>query len=109
VLPVSDYHKDVNPNYEMTKQRSPSLIRSLNGWMQSFCSDRGYTYLDYFAAMVDDAGMLKTDLANDGLHPNSEGYRIMAPLALAAINSTVGTGTPAPPQRQPRKKRLFSK
>ena len=109
VLPVSDYHKDVNPNYEMTKQRSPSLIRSLNGWMQSFCSDRGYTYLDYFAAIVDDAGMLKSDLANDGLHPNSEGYRIMAPLALAAINSTVGTGIAAPPQRQPRKKRLFSK
>lgn len=109
VLPVSDYHKDVNPNYEMTKLRSPSLIRSLNGWMQSLSNERGYTYLDYFAAMVDDQGMMKADLADDGLHPNSAGYRIMAPLALSAINSTVGTGAAAPPQRQTRRRRLLSK
>ena len=106
VLPVSDYHKDVNPNYEMTKQRAPSLIRSLNGWMHSLCNDRGYTYLDYYSAMVDDAGMMKADLADDGLHPNSAGYRIMAPLALQAINKTVGTGTPTPPQRPLRRGRL---
>lgn len=105
VLPVSDYHKDVNPNYEMTKQRSPSLIRSLNGWMHSLANDRGYTYLDYFSAMVDDAGMMKTDLADDGLHPNSSGYRIMAPLALDAINKTVGTGGPPPPPQRPLRKR----
>jgi lysophospholipase L1-like esterase len=107
VTPVSDYHKDANPNYERTKQRSPSLIRSLNGWIQSFCKDRGFTYLDYFTAMVDDAGMIKSDLADDGLHPNSAGYRVMAPLALDAINKTVSTGA-APTQRQPRRRRLFS-
>jgi lysophospholipase L1-like esterase len=111
VLPVSDYHKDVNPNYEMTKQRSPSLIRSLNGFMRSLASDRGYTYLDYFSAMVDDAGMLKADLADDGLHPNSAGYRIMAPLALDAVNKTVGVSAAAPPpvQRPLRKRRLKMK
>ena len=106
VLPVSDYHKDVNPNYEMTKQRSPSLIRSLNGWMRSLCNDRGYTYLDYFSAMVDNSGMMKADLADDGLHPNSAGYRIMAPLALDAINKTVGVGSAPPPQPPLRKRRL---
>jgi lysophospholipase L1-like esterase len=109
VLPVSDYHKDVNPNYEMTKQRSPSLIQSLNGWMRSLASDRGYTYVDYFSAMVDDAGMMKADLADDGLHPNSAGYRIMAPLALEGINKTVGSGAaPAPPPAQ-RPQRLTRK
>lgn len=107
VMPVSDYHKNVDPYYERTKVRSPSLIRSLNGWIQSICNDRGYTYLDYFDAMVDKTGMLRADLADDGLHPNSAGYRIMAPLALDAINKTVGTGA-APTQRQPRKHRLFS-
>jgi lysophospholipase L1-like esterase len=58
--------------------------------------------------MVDDAGMLKADLADDGLHPNSKGYRIMAPLALEAIDKTVGAGA-QPTQRQPRKRRLLSK
>jgi len=108
VLPVSDYHKDVDPNYARTHDRSPSLIQSLNGWMKSFCEDRGYTYLDYFSAMVDDKGMMKADLADDGLHPNSMGYRIMAPLALAAIDKTVVTGAPET-QRPARKHRLFSK
>ena len=106
VLPVSDYHKDVNPNYEMTKQRSPSLIRSLNGWMKSLANDRGYVYVDYFSAMVDDAGMMKADLANDGLHPNSAGYRIMAPLALDGITKTVGQAAAPSPQRPLRKRRL---
>jgi lysophospholipase L1-like esterase len=35
--------------------------------------------------MVDDHALLRKDLATDGLHPNDAGYRIMAPLAEAAI------------------------
>jgi acyl-CoA thioesterase I len=35
--------------------------------------------------MVDDKGFLKKDLADDGLHPNPAGYKIMAPLADTAI------------------------
>jgi acyl-CoA thioesterase-1 len=35
--------------------------------------------------MVDDKGMLKRDLSDEGLHPNAAGYKIMAPLAEAAI------------------------
>ena len=42
-------------------------------------------YLDYFSALVDDKGMLKHDLSDDGLHPNAAGYKIMAPLAEKAI------------------------
>lgn len=108
VLPVSDYHKDVNPNYEMTKQRPPAPIQSLNGWMKNLCSNRGYAWVDYFSAMVDAAGMLKADLADDGLHPNSKGYRIMAPLALEAIDKTLRAPAP-PPQPPARKRRLLFK
>jgi lysophospholipase L1-like esterase len=32
---------------------------------------------------------LKADLADDGLHPNSKGYRIMAPIALEAIDKVL--------------------
>lgn len=107
VLPVSDYHKDVNPAYEMTKFRPPDQIRALNSWMQSFCLQRNYTFLDYYSEMADASGRIKADLADDGLHPNSNGYRIMAPLALTAINKT--SAAPAPqPQQKPRKHRFFS-
>jgi lysophospholipase L1-like esterase len=114
VLPVSDYHKDVNPSYEMTPIRPPVLIRALNDWIKSLCTRRNYIYLDYYSEMVDAAGFLKADLADDGLHPNSAGYRIMAPLAQTAIESVVRTrttapaSTPATPVKQ-RKHRLFAK
>jgi len=36
--------------------------------------------------MVDGKGLLKRDLATDGLHPNKGGYAVMAPLAQAAID-----------------------
>jgi len=105
VLPVSDYHKDTNPAYEMTKGRPPIYIKALNDWLKSFCEQRGYTYLDYYSAMADSAGMLKADLADDGLHPNSAGYRVMAPLALAAVQKVSG---PAPAQPRKQRKRLFN-
>jgi len=85
ILPVSDHHKDVNPNYERTPGRPPEKIRELNAWLAAMCKARGFRYLDYFSAMVDENGQLRADLAEDGLHPNAEGYKIMAPLAQAAI------------------------
>jgi len=48
-------------------------------------------YLDYFNAMVDEKGLLKRDLAEDGLHPNKAGYAIMAPLAQAAIERALSS------------------
>ena len=41
--------------------------------------------MDHFSAMVDAEGLLRKELADDGLHPNDAGYRIMALLAEAAI------------------------
>ncbi len=104
VLPVSDYHKDVNPNYEMTKTRPLATIRALNDWMKAFCARRDCLYLDYYSSLVDADGYLKADVADDGLHPNGAGYRIMAPLALAAIDKVVEAAPAAPKQK---KRRFF--
>ncbi len=86
LLPVSDYHKGVNRQNERSIQRPPPAILEINRWLQSFCKERGYLYVDYFAPLVDKAGFLRADLADDGLHPNAAGYRLMAPVALAAID-----------------------
>lgn len=99
ILPVSDYHKDQNPAYEMTKRRPPDQIRSLNQWLKSFCQNRGFTYLNYFDALADGGGMLKKEAADDGLHPNATGYRLMAPLAADAIQKTLGIAPPATKKR----------
>jgi len=39
--------------------------------------------------MVDDKGFLKNELSDDGLHPNAQGYVVMAPLADAAITASL--------------------
>lgn len=105
VLPVSDYHKDEDPTYERRLQRPPAFIKALNDWLQKFCTQRGYTYLDYYTAMVDPAGQLPADLSDDGLHPNAKGFRVMAPLASAAIAKTVA---PVVTSEKPKKRGLAS-
>ena len=82
VLPVHNY----TPKSEnFFAQRSPEKILALNRWMKNYCESNGCVYLDYFSPMVDSGGLLKKELAEDGLHPNPDGYAIMAPLAEAAI------------------------
>jgi lysophospholipase L1-like esterase len=96
VTPVGDAHMDVNPAYERTKIRPPMFINALNDWIQRLCAARGYVYLDYFSALMDKRGLLPADLSDDGLHPNSKGFRLMAPVALAAIQKTLKPPAPAP-------------
>jgi lysophospholipase L1-like esterase len=80
VLPIHDYGKT-----KMSERRAPDQILKLNEFLKSYCKANGHTYLDYFSKMLDDKGMLKAELANDGLHPNAEGYKVMAPMADAAV------------------------
>ncbi len=94
ILPVHDYNKEQNPAYEMTKRRPMETIKVVNDWLLAFCKTRGYVYLDYFSAMLDERGMLKQELANDGLHPNAAGYKVMAPLAEAAIDKVARPEVP---------------
>jgi lysophospholipase L1-like esterase len=108
VLPVSDYHKADNKSYERTPARPPIFIKALNEWIESFCANRHHVYLNYHAAMVDETGQLKEDLGDDGLHPNAKGYRIMAPLALDAIQKALPPkpmAAPAVTTGKPGKKR----
>jgi lysophospholipase L1-like esterase len=84
VLPIHDYGKT-----KMSERRSPEQILKLNDWLKAYCKTSSHLYLDYFIKMVDDKGMLKAEVANDGLHPNAEGYKIMAPLAESAIEQAL--------------------
>ena len=88
LLPVNNYTEDAKESYAL---RPRERILALNKWLKNYCAQNGLVYLDYFSAMVDDKGMLKRDLSDEGLHPNAAGYKIMAPLAEKAI-AKAGTG-----------------
>jgi lysophospholipase L1-like esterase len=82
VLPVHSY---TEKSKNSVARHSPANILALNEWLMDYCNKNGLIYLDYFGAMVDDRGWLKKELSDDGLHPNAAGYKVMAPLAEAAI------------------------
>jgi lysophospholipase L1-like esterase len=84
VLPIHDYGKT-----KQSERRPPEQILKLNQWLKNYCAANGHVYLDYYSKMVDEKDMLKADLANDGLHPNAEGYRMMVPMADAAIQQAL--------------------
>jgi lysophospholipase L1-like esterase len=87
VLPVHNYTPQ---SQNMYAQRSPEKILELNRWIKTYVAAHpDSVYLDYFTAMVDDKGLLKRDLAEDGLHPNAAGYKLMAPLAESAIEKAL--------------------
>jgi len=88
VLPVNDYTERSKMFFPL---RSPAQILELNRWIKDYAAQNGCIYLDYFSPMVDDKGLLKRDLADDGLHPNDSGYAIMAPLAQKAIEQALAT------------------
>jgi lysophospholipase L1-like esterase len=86
VTPVNNYTPE---SLELFAGRSPAKILELNNWLKDYCLSKGCVYLDYFSVMVNDKGLLKRGLAEDGLHPNAAGYKIMAPLAQDAIEKAL--------------------
>lgn len=78
VLPAYDYP------WKRGLEPAPK-IAALNSWIRSYADATGAVYVDYHTAMADARGGLRAELTRDGVHPNAAGYRVMAPLAEAAI------------------------
>jgi lysophospholipase L1-like esterase len=111
VLPVSDYPYEAQESargqqpaappaggrgggrgfmlQRMTTSHPAADIAALNTWMKAYAQRVNAVYVDYASALADDKGMLKQGLADDGLHPNAGGYKIMAPLVSAAIRQAL--------------------
>jgi lysophospholipase L1-like esterase len=89
VIPVHNYTAASELTYP---RRPPDQIAALNRWLKDYAATSGSVYLDYAAAMSDDKQLLRRELAEDGLHPNQAGYKIMAPLAEQAIAKALAGG-----------------
>ncbi len=100
ILPISDYHKETDANYLRSAARPPGTILELNKWLAEMCRKRGIVYLDYFSKTVDSNGYLQAELADDGLHPNSQGYGAMTPLAHEAIVQAFASRKKAPKRKR---------
>jgi lysophospholipase L1-like esterase len=80
ITPIADYGRN-----KMSEGRPPADILKLNAWIKEYAARAHAIYADYFSVLVDGAGALKPGISGDGLHPNPDGYKLMAPVAEAAI------------------------
>jgi lysophospholipase L1-like esterase len=84
VMPVSDYTRN-----KQTVARPPADILKLNAWLREYAVKAHAVFADYYAATVDDKGMLREGYSDDGLHPNAKGYELVAPVAESAIQKAL--------------------
>jgi lysophospholipase L1-like esterase len=67
---------------------APKVDR-LNAWLTKYASEKGVVYVDYHSAMKDARDGLPSNLSKDGVHPNADGYAVMAPLVEAGIQKAL--------------------
>jgi lysophospholipase L1-like esterase len=79
ILPVSHYP----PQQQAIFTRE---IGALNLWLQTYAANQHLIYVNYYAAMADGTGSLKSSYSPDGVHPNAAGYGIMQSLVQQAMD-----------------------
>ena len=60
-----------------------------NSILKNYCNSNDIPFVDYFSSMADDKGGLKVPeytAANDLVHPNLAGYKVMEKIILKALN-----------------------
>jgi lysophospholipase L1-like esterase len=62
-----------------------TAVLEFNDWLRGYAKRIGATLADYAAALVDEAGNVRRELAKDEVHPTPEGYAVMRPIAAAAL------------------------
>lgn len=73
-----------------------ALIDSWNAWLRQYASDNNIPLADYHTALeASNSENYITALTLDGVHPSSQGYVVMIPLAEEAI--TLATKVPVVP------------
>lgn len=86
VLPASQFgwNKDITDCAEK--------IASLNARIKALAEQKGCGYVDYYSAMVSGKERsLNPAYTADGVHPNPDGYAVMEPLIVQAINKALGS------------------
>ena len=60
-------------------------IIKLNEMLKEYAKANKIMYVDYHSAMADAEGGLPVELAKDGVHPTTEGYKIMEEILVKAL------------------------
>ena len=64
-------------------------IIQLNGWIRDYARREKIVVADYHAALANADGGFRAEWTADGVHPNPAGFKVMEPIANAAIQSAL--------------------
>lgn len=84
VLPALDYP------WRRGLQPAPRVV-ALNDWIRTYARLHRLVYADYYSALADSRGGFRSELADDGVHPNRSGYAAMDPVAREAIRQALAS------------------
>jgi lysophospholipase L1-like esterase len=80
MIPVCDCYSS------LTGLRTVRRIDYFNTLLRQMCRERYWTFIDLNKPLRDKKGLMRKELTTDGVHPNDEGYRILAPVVLKALH-----------------------
>lgn len=75
--------------YWNPKEKPADQITELNAVLKEYALSNRISYVDYYSEMADEQKGLKKQLSEDGVHPNSAGYKIMSPLVEKTIQEII--------------------
>ena len=70
--------------YWNPKLEPANKVIALNQLITSYANKNKISYIDYYAAMVDNDKGLSKKYSEDGVHPNLEGYKLMETIFFSA-------------------------
>ena len=70
----------------LTGLRTVERIHRLNALLQQLCREQHWTYLDFNTPLADADGLMRKELTVDGVHPNTDGYKLLEPVVLEALH-----------------------
>ena len=74
--------------WSLGMEPGPKVVK-LNSILKNYCDSNNIPYVDYFSAMSDEKGGLKVPeytAADDLVHPNLAGYKVMEKIILKALD-----------------------
>ena len=60
-------------------------IAEMNAWLRDYANQKKIRFIDYHSALAGTAAQLRSDLGDDGVHPNRKGYAVMRKLIEAQL------------------------
>jgi hypothetical protein len=67
-----------------------TLLAEYRSLLRAFAAESALPVIDFYAALVAPDGGLRPGLHTDGVHPNEDGYALMAAAAVAALAGITG-------------------